>query len=198
LTIKRVFLGLSLGGVALVAALPAPAGAEVTAAYVACSSSPSAPPAEECVLGDSPAAFFESDEDVEYAICVEPPLGSPECLTEQGAEAGELYFNQITAQQEGLWWVDWYLPVEGEPEEFVHVAEWPFLMNAPPAPPAPPPPPPPPPPTVIEPTVSTACLKAQRKVGTVRAQLRAAEGRKRKARLRTKLKRAKAAAKRVC
>ena len=179
------------------AALPAAAAAEVTAAYVACSSSGDALPAEECTLGESPAAFFESDEDVEYAICVEPPAGSADCLTGQEAEAEVLYFNQIKAEVGGLWWVDWYLPVEGEPEEFIHVAEWPFFMKDPPAPPPPPPPPLPAPP-VIEPITSVACLKAQQKVKRVRGQLRAAEGRKRKAALRAKLKRARAAVKRSC
>jgi hypothetical protein len=185
--------------IGVMTAFPAFAGAEVTAAYVACSTSGEAPPADECTLGESPAAFFESDEDVEYAICVEPPSDSPECLTGQEAEAEVLYFNQITAEIGGLWWVDWFLPAEGEPEEFIHVAEWAFFMKDPPAPP---PPPPPPtaivPPAIIEPTTSLACLKAQRKVRKVRGQLRAADGRKRKAALRAKLKRARAAANRAC
>jgi hypothetical protein len=51
------------------------------------------------------------------------------CTEEEFAEAGVLYVNSITSEQEGNHFVSWY--VEG-----VEVGSWAFRLDPPPPPPA--------------------------------------------------------------
>jgi hypothetical protein len=187
---KRMLFGLILAAAGLLS-IPAVAGAAEYDTYVACSPSFAAPPSQDCQLGDTPAAFFETDEETEYDVCVEFPDGKYLCAFEQEAEAEVLYLNEIISSSAGQHYVDWYV---GN----VLVGEWGFRLNAP----APPPPPPPAPPAIVPPVVtpqiSVACVKAKSKVRKFKNQLQNASKPKAKARIRGKLNRARAAAKRLC
>jgi hypothetical protein len=193
---KRMLFGLILAA-AGVLSIPAAAGAVEYETYVACSQSFSAVPATDCQLGDTPGAFFEADEETEYDVCVEFPSGQYLCALEQEAEAEVLYVNEITSGTAGHHYVDWWV---GE----TLVGEWGFRLNAPlppPPPPAPAPPPPAPPaivPPVATPQISAACVKAKSKVRKLRKQLLNAATPKAKAKIRPRLRLARAAAKRLC
>jgi hypothetical protein len=91
----------------------------------------------------------------------------------------------------GTHYVWWY--VNG-----LEVGSWSFRIEAPPTPPTPAPPavPPPPAPTVVLP--SAACVNAKTRVQSLGKKVAKAAKPKRKARLREKLKRARAAKKRLC
>lgn len=147
-----------------------------------------------CVIGDFPAAYFESSEETEYEVCVEFPGGKFLCAEEQLAEAEVLYLNSITTELEGVHTVYWYV---GEDE----VGSFVFRMN--------PPPPPPTPPAVVPPAIlapapvlptgpSADCLIAQGKVSKLKGRLAKATRRQQKVRLRKALKTARASAKTAC
>jgi hypothetical protein len=188
---KKAFWGLILCGVGLFL-VPVTASAATYETYVACSGSAAAAPATVCKLGDSPGAFFESDEEVEYEVCVEFPAGDYLCAEEQEAEAGELYVNELTTDETGQYFVEWF--VGG-----VEVGFWSFRIDAPPPPPTPPAPAPPSPaPPAVAPTVTPACLKAKAQVKTLKARVRQATQPKRKAKLRAKLRKVRANVLRFC
>lgn len=188
---KRMLFGLILAAMGVLA-IPAAASAAEYETYVACSPSFAAPPSESCQLGDTPGAFFEADEETEYEVCIEFPDGQYLCSEEELAEEGVLYVNEITSGIPGQHYADWW--VGG-----VKVAEWGFRLNSPPPPVTPVlPPPPPPAPPVAVPQPSAACLKAKAKVRKFKKQLQNAAKPKAKARIRPKLNRARAAARRLC
>lgn len=188
---KRLLCGSMLALIGAMAFAASAAAAEYTT-YVGCSLSVEAPPSHSCQLGDTPGAFFESEEEVEYDVCVEFPSGAYFCAEEQEAEEGVLYVNKITSTTPGLHFVDWY--VEGS-----LIATWSFeLLAPPPPPPAPVAVSPPPAIAPIPSGPSAACVKAKQQVKKLTAKLQKAEGRKAKAKARAKLKTAKAAAKRLC
>lgn len=194
---KRLSLGVVVvAAVALLA--PATASAAEYETFVGCNELAQNPvPSHVCQNDEFPGAYFESDEETEFDVCIEFPDGFFDCVEEQEAEAGILYVNSLFPDELGTYFVSWYV---GGTE----VGSWEFLWEAPPSPPAPPAPAPPPalapapPPLVIAPVKSTACLKAEKRVKQLKNQLQNAEGRKQKGKLRGKLKGARNAAKKVC
>jgi hypothetical protein len=188
LGLKRLLLGALLAAIGSLA-IPMSASAAEIETFVACNES--APiPSHVCKIGDSPGAFIESDEDVEYDVCVEFPDGEALCLERQVADAEVLFVNSITTNLPGNHRVLWF--VEG-----VEVGSWTFRMDAPPAP-APAPLPPPAPPVIAPAAPSPACLKAKQRVRKLKAALQRAGSREQKAKAQAKLKAARAAAKRAC
>jgi hypothetical protein len=196
---KRLFLGLMLAAVASLS-ISASASAAEFETLVGCDDLAEIPvPAHVCQVGDSPGAYFESDVDTEYEVCVEFPDAAFFCAEEEEAEAGVLYVNPITSGLEGNHLVSWY--VEGE-----EVGSWAFRLDPPPPPPSPPPPPPSPPApapvTAPLPAVasgpSAECLKARRRVDKLKGRLRKAAGIRQKTPIRGKLRSARATEKRVC
>jgi hypothetical protein len=156
-------------------------------------------PAHVCQVGDFPAAYFESDVETEYEICVEFPDAEVLCLEEELAEGEVLYLNSITSELPGNHVVSWY--VEGS-----EIGSWTFRLDAPAPPPVPAPVAPAPiapvPPVVVAPapapTPTAACLKSQQQVTKLKGRLRSVGGAKQKAKLRAKLRSARAAATRLC
>lgn len=182
---KRLLLAFLLLATGWLMASPASSlGANL--AYVGCSSNADAAPSHVCQLGDRPGAFFESDTEVEYEVCVNFPSGEELCLGEQLAEPGVLFVNGITSGLPGTHLVTWF--VEG-----AEVAAWDFRLDVPPAPAVVPPPPP----TVI-PVTSTKCRDAKRRVEKLTTRLRKATKQKQKAAIRATLKNARASMRRAC
>jgi hypothetical protein len=191
---KRLFLGTVLAA-ALAVAIPAAASAAEYETYVGCGASASTPPAGVCLLGDTVGAFFESDEETEYEVCVETPDGFEECAEEQEAEAGTLYVNELVPDELGTYFVSWYVGL-------TEVGFSTFRLDprpAPPAPPAlPPAPAPVPPPVAVAPVKTVACTKAEKLVKQLKNQLQSTSGHKAKTKVRGKLKGARAAVNRAC
>lgn len=193
---KKLLLGFALLAAASLS-IPMSASAAEYQTFVGCDDFAENPvPSHVCQLGDFPGAFFESDEETEYEVCVEFPDGEELCAEEQVAEAGVLYVNSIFSELEGTHLVSWY--VGG-----VEIGSWAFRLDPPPPPPAPPAPAPTPPatsppPAAVVPLTSPQCLQAQHRVSTLKKQLRNASGHKQKVKLRGKLKSARAKAKRLC
>jgi hypothetical protein len=104
-------------------AAPSASAAGYTA-YVGCSRSASVAPTHVCQIGDKPGAFFESEEETEYEVCVNFPSGDETCAEEQLVLANTLYVNAITTNLVGTHLVTWY--VEG-----AEVASWSFTMEEP-------------------------------------------------------------------
>jgi hypothetical protein len=190
---KKLFLGLIIAATASLF-IPLHANAAEFETFVGCDDLAENPiPSHECQTGGFPGAYFESDADVEVEICVEFPTAEILCTEPEFAEAGVLYVLSITSELEGNHLVSWY--VEG-----AEVGSWAFRLNPPPPPPAAPPvaaPAATPPPTVA-PGPSAQCLKAQLRARNLKNRLRNANGRKQKAKIRPKLKNARATARRVC
>jgi hypothetical protein len=192
----------ALAGSLAAAVAPAAAQAAEYTTYVGCGRTASTPSSHECELGDPVGAFFESDEEVEYDICVEFPETELLCRDGELAQAGVLYVNGIATDQPGTHRVHWYLT--GTEEE---IGSWSFDVKEPAPPPAPPPTPPGtvtiqvpasvPIPVVLPPRESSACASARRRVRRLRKRLRHADPGKRPA-LRGKLGRARAAVRRAC
>jgi len=190
---KRLLLSLLLAAMGF-ALMPGSASAAEYYFDVSCGLTADSPASHLCERGDQIGAFFESDEDTEYEVCIEFPNETFACAEEQFAESNVLYVNEIFTEQLGEHWASWWIG-----EELIGV--WDFRVVEPPKPPLAASPPPlaaPPPPPVVAPQVSAACLKARGTVRRVRAQLQKARSRKRKANLRGKLKRARIAARRAC
>lgn len=217
---RRVVLAVLLGTFGVLLWAPAPSFATGTyVAYVGCSTTASAPPSHACLIGEEPGAFFESpEEDVEYEVCVTFP-GPEKLCTEvpQEAEAGELYFNEITTESPGVHLVQWF--VGG-----VEVAAWTFTMELPPEPevppvttpptttppattPAPvtqPAPTPPPAPTPKKPSPkkvpkpSATCLKDKRTIKVLEGQFNKAKSSKQRSAIQRALKKARAASGKAC
>jgi hypothetical protein len=195
---KRVFLGSVLAAaVYLLASVPASA-AEVET-FVGCNYLAGNPvPSHVCQSGDSPGAFFESDEETEFEVCVELPTTVVLCTDEFIAEAEVLYSVSLPNELTGNYLVSWYT-------KGVEIGSWAFRLDPPPPPPVPPVTPAPvtpapvtPAPLVVAPAPSAECLKAQHLVDKLKQRLRSASGHKQKTKLRAKLKSARAAEKRAC
>lgn len=193
---KRLFLGTALVA-ALALAIPAAASAATKYdAFVGCNEGASDPvPSHVCTLADLPAAYFEADVETEYDVCLEFPDETIECAEGLPAEAEALYRDSLpTLTAPGDYEAFW--EVEG-----VEVASWAFRMDPRPTPPAPPVLPPPLPAPPVLPTVavpSPACLKGKKQVTQFKSKLQNTTGRKAKAKVRGKLKAAKATVKRAC
>lgn len=192
---ERVLLCISLMAAALLS-IPSSAAAAEYDTFVGCDDLSESPaPSHVCQIGDFPGAYFESDVDTEYDVCVEFPTEQVLCAEEQFAEAGVLFVNSITTELAGNHFVAWF--VEG-----VEVGSWSFRMDAPPPPPpvvpAPAPPAPPAPPVVVPAKPSVACSKAKQQVGKFKGQLRKATSRKQRARIRAKLRAARATTRNAC
>lgn len=191
---KRLFLGAVLAA-ALALAIPAAASAAEYETFVGCNYLTESPvPSHTCQVGDAPGAFFESDEETEYDVCVEFPDGFFDCAEEQEAEAEVLYVNRIFSDEPGDYLLSWFVgPTE--------VGSWTFRLELPPAPPAPVPVPLPLPAPPVLPAVavpSPACVKAKKQVTKFKNKLQNTSGRKAKAKVRGKLKASKGAVKRAC
>jgi hypothetical protein len=192
---KRLFMGMALAAGALLL-IPLPASAAEYETFVGCDGFAEPPvPSHVCQLGDLPGAFFESDVETEYEVCVEFPDAEEFCTEEEEeAEAGVLYVNLIFSELTGDHLVTWY--VEG-----TEVGSWEFRLDPPPPPPVvtpPAPTPSAPPLPAVATGPSAQCLKAQQRVKKLRGRLRKADGRKQKAKIRAKLRNARTAEKRVC
>jgi hypothetical protein len=190
---KKLLLGLVL--IAMTAlSIPPSSSAATYETFVGCDDLSENPvPAHVCQLGDFPGAYFESDVDTEYEVCVEFPSTAFICSEEEFAEAGVLYVNSITSEQPGAHFVSWYV---GE----IEVGSWAFRLD-PPAPPAAAPATSPPATTLLPaaaPVPSTACLKAKQRVGKLKGRLRHALGAKQKTKIRNSLRGARAAVRSAC
>jgi hypothetical protein len=190
---KRLILGLLLAA-AMLFATPLSANAAEYETFVGCDDLDENPvPAHVCQIGDFPGAFFASDVDTEYEVCVEFPDGEEACSEENFAEAGFLYVNSIFSELEGDHLVTWY--VEG-----AEIGSWLFRLDPPPPPPVvtpvPVPSATPPPPAVLGP--SAQCIQAKQRVAKLKRRLRNANGRNQRVKMRGKLRKARAAQKRVC
>jgi hypothetical protein len=180
----------------ILAAIPASAGAANYDTFAGCDDLADNPvPSHVCQLDDFPAAYFEADADTEYEVCVEFPAGDVLCAEEQEAEAGVLVINSLTTDETGDHFISWWV---GDEE----VGSWTLRMDPVPPPPAPvnpvvaPAPVVPPLPAVAL-APSAVCLKAQQRIRGLSGRVRKAEGPS-KAKIRTKLKGARATAKRAC
>jgi hypothetical protein len=187
---KKILLGALLAAAASLA-IPLPASGAQFETFVGCDDLTAAPiPSHVCRIGDSPGAFFESDEDTEYEVCVEFPDRKLLCREGQLAVAGLLLVNPITTNLLGDHLVSWFV----EDDE---VGSWDFRMDPRPPPPVATPPALPSP-TVVPAGPSLACLKARHRVRKLKASLRKAGRPEQRARIRAKLSSARAAAKRAC
>lgn len=181
---KRLLLAFLLVATGWMMASPASSlGANL--AYVGCSSNADAAPSRVCQVGDRPGAFFESDTEVEYEVCVNFPSGEEICLGEQIAEPEVLFVNQINSGIPGTHLVTWFV---GGAE----VAAWDFRLDVPPAPPVVVPP------ATVVPVTNTKCRDAKRRVEKLKARLRKATKAKQKAAIRATLKNARASMRRAC
>jgi hypothetical protein len=189
---KKSFLGLVLA-VTVSLLIPMSASAAQYETFVGCDDLAENPvPSHVCQISDFPAAYFASDVNAEYEVCVEFPTGTTLCAEEQLAKAGFLYINSISTELAGDYFASWY--VEG-----VEVGSWAFRLDSPPPPPVPPlPAAAAPSPPAVAPGPSPACLKARQLVTKASKQLKNAAGPKQKAKIRAKLKKAKATAKHLC
>jgi hypothetical protein len=192
--VKKAFLAMLVAGMIL-SAIPASAAAASYNTFAGCDDLAENPvPSHVCRLGDFPAAYFEADTDTEYEVCVEFPAGDFLCAEEQEAEAGVLMLNSLTTDETGDHFISWWV---GDEE----VVSWTLRMDPVPPPPAPVVPVVAPapviPPPAVAPAPSAACLKAQQRIRGLSSRVRKAEGPS-KAKIRTKLKGARATVKRAC
>lgn len=193
-------LGLALITAALFS-MPSVATAAEYKTFVGCDDLAENPaPSHVCQVDDFPGAFFESDSEVEVEVCVEFPTPPILCTEPELAEAGILYVFSISSELEGDHFVTWNV---GGAE----VGSWAFRLEPPPPPPvvpsnpapAPSPAPVTSPPPVVTPSLPTpACRKARQGVRKLGRQLQNAGSRKQKARIRGKLSKARATARRAC
>lgn len=189
---KRLVLGLTLVAFAI-ALLPGTASATEITGFVGCDESAENPqPSHKCLTTDSPAAYFESSEEIEYEACLFEGEEELVCSPATPAEADTLFQNPLEAPA-GAYEVVWF--VAGTEEV---LAEWAITIEEPPPPP-PPPVMPVAPPVIapVLPTINTGCLAAQKKVTRLKGQVKKAHG-PQKAKLKSKLRKARAAATAAC
>jgi hypothetical protein len=187
---KRLALALLSSTVGLMLMPASSPGANVVT-YVGCSSTAEAPPSHVCRLGDEPGAFFESETEVEYEVCVTFPNAETLCAEEEIAEAETLYVNTITSNLPGEHLVTWYI-------EGLQVASWSFRLDAPPAPA--PIALPPSSPTVVQPPTGQGprCRNAKHRIAKLVARLRTAATHSERLRIQAQLKAARSHARSVC
>jgi len=191
---KRLILGLVLAGL-IALAVPSSAPAATYDLFAGCDATATSPQrSHDCLTTDHMAAYFEASEDTKYEVCLYQNVTELlDCTSEEEAEADTLYQNELTIETPGHYEVVWFdTTIE------VELGEWDLNVANPPPPP-PPPAPPAPAPIVLPalPSLNTACLNAQKRVRTLKARVKKAHGHK-KAKLRAKLKKARAAAKAAC
>ncbi|HXS32468.1 MAG TPA: hypothetical protein VN758_01675 [Solirubrobacterales bacterium] len=190
---KKVLLAMVLA-IAASLLIPLTASAASYETFVGCDGLSENPvPSHVCLTSDFSAAYFESDVDTNYEVCIETPTGTELCSEEEPAEAEILYEDPFPSKlAAGNYFAYWYV---GE----IEVGSWAFRLDSPPPPPVltlPAAPAPPPPAVALGP--SAGCLKAQHLVTKINKQLKNAAGPKQKAKIRGKLRKAKSAAKRLC
>jgi hypothetical protein len=188
---RRLLLSLVLTATASAAFLPGSALAAEYNTFVGCDSFSESPvPSHACVLGDHPAAYFEADEDTEYEVCIQFPNLEFLCSEPAFAEAGLLYQNNFGTELAGQHYVYWYDALTE-----VEIGFWAVEMQEPPplllpllvvetSPPAP--------------TESAACVKAKQRVRRLKGRLRLASCSCQEAKIRPKLRKARAAVRRLC
>ncbi|MGN6663742.1 MAG: hypothetical protein ACTHK6_06000 [Solirubrobacterales bacterium] len=186
---RRTMRGLFVLALSVAALLLAPVTAEAAEykTYGGCGISSGTSPSHVCQVGEPVGAFFESSEETEYEVCVRFPSTETLCAEEQLAQAGTLYVNKILTNQPGAHLITWY--VEG-----VEIGSWTLTMEPPPPPLAYPSAPTPP---EVAPAPSARCVKARHRLRALRAKLSAAPP-KRRAHLRSEVKRTRAAVNRLC
>ncbi len=185
--VKRSLLAFLLLATGWLLATPTTSSAANFVAYVGCSNFAEAAPSHVCQIGDNPGAFFESDTEVEYDVCVEFPTAVEDCLEEELVKPETLFVNAITSGIPGTHLVTWFV-------EDIEVASWDFRLDAPPAPPAVVPQPP----ATVIPVTNTKCRDAKKRVQKLKARLRKATKAKQKAAIRATLKNAQASMRRAC
>ena len=109
---KRLLLCLVLAASA-VALIPATASAATVSGFVGCDENAENPqPSHKCLTTDSPAAYFESSEEVEYEACLFEGEGEDEvelaCSPPTLAEADTLFQNSLEAPA-GKYVVAWFV-----------------------------------------------------------------------------------------
>ena len=77
-------------------------------AYGACGLSKYARPAHECPRQSKIGAFFESNRDLTYTVCITFPSQRRICAIEQSALANTLYVNKVTSNALGRHKLVWY------------------------------------------------------------------------------------------
>ncbi|HEY7255891.1 MAG TPA: hypothetical protein VH476_04330 [Solirubrobacterales bacterium] len=191
---KRLILGLVLAGLL---ALAVPSSAPAAATYnlfAGCDAAAENPqPSHTCLTTDHMAAYFEASEETEYEVCLfRNVVEELDCSTPTVAEADTRFKNSFAITMPGKYELVWFNRVtESE------IGEWDLAVESPP----PPPPPPvvtPPPAAPLPSPVNTACLSGQKRVTALRAKVKRAHGRRQKAKLKAKLRKARAAVKAAC
>jgi hypothetical protein len=178
-----------------VLSVPSSAPASTPNLFAGCDDTSGNPqPSHKCLTTDHMAAYFEASEETEYEVCLfQHVIEEIDCSPPTLAQSETLYQNSFTIDTPGDYEVVWF-----DTAAKTELGEWALTVESPP-PPAPPPAPPVTPPVVapVLPTVSTACLAAQKRLTTLRAKVRKAQGRQ-KAKLKARLKKARAAEKAAC
>jgi hypothetical protein len=190
-TMKRLLLGLALAAFS-VALIPSTASAATNTGFVGCDDTTENPqPSHKCLTTDSPAAYFEASEEIEYEVCLFRGPVEEECSPPATAEAETLFQNSFKTSA-GTYDAVWF--VAGTEEE---LAEWEIAIEEPPPPPPPVLPVAPPVVAPVLPTLNTECLAAQKRVTRLKGRVRRAHG-EQKAKLKSKLRKARAAANAAC
>ncbi len=120
----RLFMGTALAvSCAAAALIPNSKAAEAPLAYVGCGLQQGTAPSHLCKLseGGEFGAFFKSQAETTYVVCVEFPGGEQLCTNPQNAAAETLYVNKITTSLTGRHRVTWL--VGGQ-----QVASWSFQV----------------------------------------------------------------------
>jgi hypothetical protein len=114
---------LAVAGSGLCATIGQPGAADAAEFHtaVACKESSSPVPSHNCLANELPAAYFESSVSTNYVVCLEDPSQEVSCA-EDFAGAYGLYANPITADDVGSYAVSWWI---GEYE----VGYWRFRME---------------------------------------------------------------------
>jgi hypothetical protein len=186
---------LLLTGIAALLVVPDSASAANYSYFVSCELPPE--PSHECVAPDELVAinvigFFEADKDTNYELCIEYPDEYFPCVGPFLAEAKVPQENGFAALEVGRYEAVWYFA--GTDEE---IGSWEFKMVEPP--PSSAPAASPVVPAVVLPSKMDAnCQRAKKRVRKLKGQIRRASSSRQKAKLRGKLKRARAKVKRVC
>jgi hypothetical protein len=90
-------------------AQPAAANAAEFHSGVGCMESPTPVYSHTCLSNELPAAYFESTVSTNYFICLEAPNHGVTCSREGFAEASRLYYTPITAGEVGIYTVTWWV-----------------------------------------------------------------------------------------
>jgi hypothetical protein len=102
---------LAIAGSALGATVAQPAAANAAEFHsgVGCTESSTPVYSHNCLSNDLPATYFESTVSTNYFICLEAPNHGVTCSREGFAEAGRVYYTPITAAEVGIYTVTWWV-----------------------------------------------------------------------------------------